>query len=159
MKTLTKGPRLSREVFVPASPTSRSRKSAMAIPKTNRAGAPYGVNPSSAIAGAITEVTPVEKRALQLIVATAHIIDAGGGKVFLMAPAEPELIDALATIGTELEDLEDGGDYEQTDPTPDTAFNRWFSARGYEPTDASDDEPDVDKEENGDDEPFVNQQP
>ncbi len=55
------------------------------------------------------------------------------------------LIDALATVGAEREDLEDGGDYERTDPAPDSS--PWFCLD--EPTDAADDEPDVD------DEPFA----
>ena len=59
-------------------------------------------------------------------------------------PAEPELIDALATVGAEREDLEDGGDYERTDPAAEATggFDYWQG----KPTDASDHKPDHDGE-------------
>lgn len=159
MNAPTTGPRLIREGWVPASNTSRSRKSAMAIPKTSRAGAPYGVIPTAQVGRAITEVTPYEKYALRLIVDSADLIEVEEGQTFLIVPAEPELIDALATIGAEQEDLEDGGDYERTDPALDNAFSSWFSGSGYAPTDGSDDEPGTDKEADSDGEPFVNYLP
>ncbi len=147
MKMSVKGPRLLREGWVPANPP-RSRKSKMLIPKTNSAGAPYGVNPDAAIARALTgEVTPADERALGIIIDSADILEAEDGQTFLVVPAYPGLIDALATVGAELEDLEDGGDYERTDPAPEGGPHQVFSNYPFgAPTDASDDEPGHDRE-------------
>lgn len=151
MTAFAKGSRLSREGWVPADPP-RVRKSAMAIPKTNRAGAPYGVIPTAQVGRAITEVTPYEKYALRLIVDSADLLSTKDGQTYLVVPAGAELIDALATVGTEVEDLEDGGDYERTDPAADGSIYYGYGVYPYvEPTDAADNEPDVD------DEPFINQ--
>ena len=55
-------------------------------------------------------------------------------------------MDRLATVGAEREDLEDGGDYERTDPTPDNSPWYQYLAHSDAATDASDDEPDHDRE-------------
>jgi hypothetical protein len=44
-------------------------------------------------------------------------------------------------FGTEHGDLEDGRDFERTDPEPDNAFNSWRSVLDYARPDPSDDEP------------------
>ncbi len=153
MTARAKGSRLMREGWVPANPP-RVRKSAMAIPKTNRAGAPYGVIPTAQIGRAITEVTPYVKYALGLIVDSADLLETDAGQTFLVVPAEPELMDALATVGAEHEDLEDGGDYERTDPAADGSLYYGYGVYPYvEPTDVADNEPDAD------DEPRLNYMP
>ncbi len=70
--------------------------------------APAGVEPAGALA-------PGERLALRRIVATADLFEAGGG-TWLLAPAPPELVDALAVVGAAGEDRELDEPVEDDDP-------------------------------------------
>lgn len=56
-------------------------------------------------------VMPAERQALDLIVATADLIDTPAGQFFLV-PADPALVEALAVYGARAEDREPDNDDE-----------------------------------------------
>ncbi len=68
---------------------------------------PAGVVPAGSLA-------PDERLALRQIVATADVFEAGGG-TWLLAPAPPELVDALAVVGAADEDREPDDDPDEDD--------------------------------------------
>ena len=79
--------------------------------------APAGVEPAGS-------PSPDERLALRQIVATADVFEAGGG-TWLLAPAPPEVIDALAALGAGDEDWEPDDEPEDEDPgEPDYRYSR-----------------------------------
>ena len=65
---------------------------------------------------------------LRHIIAHASVLEVEGAPTHLLVPVPPELADALAVYGAEAEDVEDGGDWEDSDDVAPASLLRQFQA-------------------------------
>ena len=112
-------PRIARQGYVPAGPEPRRRLSTdhMLIPKPK----PLDGHECDIAAALAQSLMPAERLALETIIEHAQLIDAEDGRQYLAIRATPELINVLACVTAERDEMETGGDDEPgEDADPDT---------------------------------------
>ena len=91
-----------------------------------------------------SDLTPVERQALEFIIENADLIDVGGSVGFLLIQAPPELLDILACVGAEAEDRENDLEDEEEHPIP--RHTELLGASAAVDAGGEDSEPDYDNE-------------